>query len=100
MKVRVRNPPFFKISLEKTLCFSPYLLKKPAPKKTDPHIRVLTAVLMSDGINYVKKPTSIQRPLAAFERDAFLPYFGKRGVIQAYFSYVPNRTVLRGFPDA
>jgi hypothetical protein len=79
----------------------PNLLKKPALlKKTDPHIRVLAAVLMSDGINYVKKPTSIQRALAAFERDAFLPYFGKRGVIQAYFSYAPNRTVLRGFPDA
>jgi len=70
------------------------------PGKTDPHIRVLAAFLRSDSLNYVKKPTSVKRALAAFERGAFLPYFCKRSVIQAYFSHDPNRTVLRGFPDA
>ena len=72
----------------------------PTPGKNEPHKRVLAAFLRSDGINYVKKPTSIEMPLAAIERGAFLPYFGKRGLIKAYFLQPPNRTVLRGFPNA
>jgi RNA polymerase-interacting CarD/CdnL/TRCF family regulator len=82
--VRTAQKPFFQIP----------------PEKTDPYIRVPTAFLRSNGLNYVKKQTSIKRALASFERDAFRPHFSKRGMIQAHFSHAPNRTVLRGFREA